>query len=45
MTEPVLYGEGTDDVTRVDLSKIKIGELNGEVSWAILEPVSTEVFC
>lgn len=37
MTEPVLYGEGTDDVTKVDLSKIKIGELNGEVSWAILE--------
>jgi lysophospholipase L1-like esterase len=38
MTQPALYGHGVDDVTGVDLSKIKItDDINGGFYWTILE--------
>jgi lysophospholipase L1-like esterase len=38
MTQPALYGPGRDDVTGVDLSRLKIEEgVNGGFYWSILE--------
>ncbi|MCB0518011.1 MAG: SGNH/GDSL hydrolase family protein [Lewinellaceae bacterium] len=38
MTQPVLYGEGTDDVTGADLENIKVWkEANGKAVWALLK--------
>lgn len=37
ITEPVLYGNAIDDITNVDLSKIKIKDGNGELFGEIME--------
>ena len=37
MTQPVLYGNEIDDITNVNLARIKIGNVNGELAWEILE--------
>ncbi len=38
ITQPTLYGPGTDPVTGVDLAKIKLGEnLNGALMYAVVE--------
>ena len=37
MTQPVLYGRGTDDVTGIDLELVSVGEVNGKVAWDALE--------
>jgi hypothetical protein len=37
ITQPALYGSGTDDVTGVDLGRIRVGETHGEHRWQILE--------
>lgn len=37
LTQPVLYGSGTDDVLGVDLRRIAVSDVNGEVGWEVLE--------
>ena len=37
ITQPMLAGEGIDPETGVDLSKVRIGNLNGEIVWKTLE--------
>jgi lysophospholipase L1-like esterase len=38
LTQPVLYGNVIDDVTGVNLGKVKVTkEMNGEVAWEVLE--------
>ena len=37
MTQPALYGKGTDTITHVDLETIKVGKINGRLQWEILE--------
>lgn len=38
LTQPVVYGQGIDDVTGVDLGKITVAnEMNGEIGWKVLE--------
>lgn len=42
VTQPALYGEGTDDVTGVDLAKVTVDNdpehlLNGSLAWRVLE--------
>ena len=38
LTQPVLYGDGTDAATGVDLRKIQVTrEMNGELAWEMLE--------
>jgi hypothetical protein len=37
MTQPMLYGRGTDDVTGINLELVSVGELNGKVVWDALE--------
>jgi lysophospholipase L1-like esterase len=38
VTQPVLYGDAIDEVTNVDLAKLKLNdEMNGELGWEILE--------
>ena len=37
ITQPALHGGGIDDITGVDLSRIKAGNTDGTASWNILE--------
>jgi lysophospholipase L1-like esterase len=42
VTQPALYGEGTDDVTGVDLARVTVDNdpehlLNGSLAWRVLE--------
>jgi hypothetical protein len=37
ITQPVLYGDAVDPNTGIDLGDLTIGELNGELSWKVLE--------
>lgn len=38
LTQPILYGQVTDDLTGVNLAKIVVANgLNGEVGWKVLE--------
>ena len=38
ITQPVLYGRGNDELTNVDLERIKVREgLNGLAAWKVLE--------
>jgi lysophospholipase L1-like esterase len=37
ITQPALHGGGIDDVTGVDLGRIRWGETDGKTSWSILE--------
>lgn len=37
VTQPVLYGEGVDPETGVDLGNIQVGDLSGADRWSILE--------
>jgi hypothetical protein len=37
ITQPALYGIGTDEVTRVNLAGIRIGAYSGDTRWKILE--------
>lgn len=44
ITQPLLYGEGTDSVTHVDLATYNIGNgMNGELFWRILQLYNLEV--
>lgn len=36
-TQPALYGEGVDPLTRVDLESIQVGEVDGWTQWQLLE--------
>lgn len=37
VTQPAVYGNAIDPTTGIDLAKIKMGNLNGELRWEILE--------
>ncbi|MBI5184573.1 MAG: hypothetical protein HZA01_02450 [Nitrospinae bacterium] len=37
ITQPVLFGNAIDDVTNVDLGRLKINDSNGRLEWEILE--------
>jgi lysophospholipase L1-like esterase len=37
ITQPVLYGEGIDDRTGLDLSKIYVSPVDGKTAWNILQ--------
>jgi lysophospholipase L1-like esterase len=38
LTQPILYGQVTDDLTGIDLGKIVVANgMNGEVGWKVLE--------
>jgi hypothetical protein len=37
MTQPVLYGEGTDNVTGIDLERVPVGEVDGWTHWRLLQ--------
>ncbi len=37
ITQPALYGGVIDDITRVNLAQIKLGDINGELGWEVLE--------
>lgn len=37
LTQPALYGDEVDTITGVDLGKISVGDLNGQVAWELLE--------
>lgn len=37
ITQPVVYGPAVDDVTGVDLGRIRIDNINGSVAWEVLE--------
>ncbi|MBI2118095.1 MAG: SGNH/GDSL hydrolase family protein [Elusimicrobia bacterium] len=37
ITQPILPGKGFDEITKVDLAKIRIDNLNGELLWKRLE--------
>lgn len=37
MTQPTLFGPARDPETGVDLARMAVGELNGDVQWQILE--------
>jgi lysophospholipase L1-like esterase len=37
VTQPMLWGQGIDDMTGVDLAKVKLPGGNGETIWRILE--------
>ncbi len=37
LTHPALYGNAVDPKTGVDLGKIKINNLNGDISWKVVE--------
>ena len=37
VTQPALYGTGVDPETQVDLSQVRVGDVNGAVQWEILE--------
>ena len=37
ITQPVLYGEGIDDVTGIDLERIQVGETDGASHWQLLQ--------
>jgi lysophospholipase L1-like esterase len=41
ITQPALYGDSVDEVTKVDMSQIRISnELNGKVGWEVLEQLN-----
>jgi hypothetical protein len=40
ITQPALYGNAIDDITNVNLGKIKIGSASGELVWEGLETVN-----
>jgi len=37
INQPALYGNAIDDITNVNLAKVKIKDYNGEVAWSILD--------
>ena len=37
MTQPVLCGQGEDDVTGADLASLPVGEVDGATQWEVLE--------
>jgi lysophospholipase L1-like esterase len=37
ITQPVLYGEGKDDVRGIDLERVRIGEVDGWTQWRLLQ--------
>jgi lysophospholipase L1-like esterase len=37
ITQPALFGSGVDDITGVDLERIRVGSIDGQLSWNILE--------
>lgn len=37
ITQPVLYGEGVDDVTGIDLERVQVGETDGAGHWQLLQ--------
>lgn len=37
LTQPVLYGEGKDDVTGIDLETVRVGEVDGWTHWQLLK--------
>jgi lysophospholipase L1-like esterase len=40
ITQPALHGYGIDDLTGVDLGKIKVGGLSGSFAWKLLEAIN-----
>lgn len=36
-TQPVLYGNGVDDITGIDLESIRVGEVDGATQWELLQ--------
>lgn len=43
ITQPAVYGAGTDKTTGIDLTRIKVGNGNGELNWEILEMYNAAV--
>lgn len=37
ITQPALYGNKIDDVTKIDLGSIEVDGVNGKIAWKILE--------
>jgi hypothetical protein len=37
ITQPVLYGVGTDDLTGIDLENVPVGDVDGWTHWRLLQ--------